>query len=233
MAGLEAACVSVAARAGLDGEPTDGRRRDRLHGRDQVRRSASSPSAARASSRRPRFANTELSRMFWAYGLRGRPVRADAEVLGDLIDASSVGGGNFDLGSATFDMTRVVTGQLDAYVEPGPRIVAEVPGMRGGVRARRRRRGAQQLPLRRGRGGPDPRGGRRGRHRRLRASRSATARCSARARVPDVVRGRRHPGAARRDRAARSTWGSSGCAQARRSPSFPRLARPPHAQRAG
>ena len=27
-------------------------------------------------------------------------------------------------------MTRVVTGQLDAYVEPGPRLVADVPGMR-------------------------------------------------------------------------------------------------------
>jgi myo-inositol-1(or 4)-monophosphatase len=53
-----------------------------------------------------------------------------AEVLGDLIDASSVGGATFDLGSAAFDMTRVVTGQLDAYVEPGPRLVADVPGMR-------------------------------------------------------------------------------------------------------
>ena len=68
--------------------------------------------------------------MFWAYGLRGRPVRAIAEVIGDLIDASSVGGGTFDLGSASYDMTRIVTGQLDAYVEPGPRIVADVPGMR-------------------------------------------------------------------------------------------------------
>ena len=27
-------------------------------------------------------------------------------------------------------MTRVLTGQLDAYVEPGPRLVDEVPGMR-------------------------------------------------------------------------------------------------------
>jgi myo-inositol-1(or 4)-monophosphatase len=27
-------------------------------------------------------------------------------------------------------LTRVVTGQLDAYIEPGPRLVAEVPGMR-------------------------------------------------------------------------------------------------------
>jgi myo-inositol-1(or 4)-monophosphatase len=57
-------------------------------------------------------------------------VRAIAEVLGELIDVSSVGGGTFDLGSATYDMTRIATGQLDAYVEPGPRIVAEVPGMR-------------------------------------------------------------------------------------------------------
>jgi myo-inositol-1(or 4)-monophosphatase len=27
-------------------------------------------------------------------------------------------------------MTRILTGQLDAYVEPGPRLVADVPGMR-------------------------------------------------------------------------------------------------------
>jgi fructose-1,6-bisphosphatase/inositol monophosphatase family enzyme len=51
-------------------------------------------------------------------------------VLGDLIDASSVGGAAFELGSAAFDMTRVATGQLDAYVEPGPRLVDEVAGMR-------------------------------------------------------------------------------------------------------
>jgi myo-inositol-1(or 4)-monophosphatase len=75
-------------------------------------------------------ATRDLSRMFWAYGLRGRPVRAIAEVLGELIDSSSVGGGTFDLGSATYDMTRIVTGQLDAYIEPGPRLVSDVPGMR-------------------------------------------------------------------------------------------------------
>lgn len=27
-------------------------------------------------------------------------------------------------------MTRVVTGQMDAYVEPGPRMVDDVPGVR-------------------------------------------------------------------------------------------------------
>jgi myo-inositol-1(or 4)-monophosphatase len=74
--------------------------------------------------------NDRIERMFWTYGLRGRPARATTEVLAELIDASSVGGATFDLGSAAYDMTRVVTGQLDAYVEPGPRLVAEVPGMR-------------------------------------------------------------------------------------------------------
>ena len=76
-------------------------------------------------------ANRRLDRMFWVYGFRGRPARATAEVLAELIDATSVGGASFDLGSATYDMTRILTGQLDAYVEPGPRIVDEVPGMRG------------------------------------------------------------------------------------------------------
>lgn len=74
--------------------------------------------------------NDRIDRMFWAYGFRGRPARALSEVLAELLDASSVGGGTFDLGSAAFDMTRVVTGQLDAYVEPGPRMIADVPRMR-------------------------------------------------------------------------------------------------------
>jgi myo-inositol-1(or 4)-monophosphatase len=74
-------------------------------------------------------ANQRLDRMFWTYGFRGRPARPTVEVIGDLIDASSVGGATFDLGSAAFDMTRLVTGQLDVYVEPGPLLVEEVPGM--------------------------------------------------------------------------------------------------------
>jgi myo-inositol-1(or 4)-monophosphatase len=79
--------------------------------------------------------NTDLERLFWTYGFRGRPARPTAEVLGDLIDRSSVGGATFDLGSATYDMTRVLTGQLDAYVEPGPRLVDEIPGMRADFEA--------------------------------------------------------------------------------------------------
>src|SRR3954447_9273568 len=79
-------------------------------------------------------ATPRLDRMFWAYGFRGRPARATVEVIGDLVDASSVGGATFELGSAAFDMTRLVTGQLDVYAEPGPLIVDRVPGMEAEVR---------------------------------------------------------------------------------------------------
>jgi myo-inositol-1(or 4)-monophosphatase len=73
--------------------------------------------------------NADISRMFWAYGFRGRPARPSVEVLGDLIDSSSVGGGTFELGSQAYAMTRIVTGQLDAVVEVGSRLIDDVPGM--------------------------------------------------------------------------------------------------------
>src|SRR3954452_16681045 len=106
MAGLEAACVSVAA-ARLDGEPTMG---DVQVGCICEIKSGALFVAERGGGCEPagRLSdNTDLRRLFWAYGLRGRPVRAIAEVLGELLDGSSLGGGTFDLGSACFDMTRV------------------------------------------------------------------------------------------------------------------------------
>jgi myo-inositol-1(or 4)-monophosphatase len=130
MAGLEAACVSVAAARLGDGAPVMG---DVEAGCVVEIKSGQVFAATRGGGLQPAPAlseNRDLSRMFWTYGFRGRPARPIAEVIGDLIDGSSVGGGTFDLGSATFDMTRIATGQLDAYVEPGPRLVAEVPGMR-------------------------------------------------------------------------------------------------------
>ena len=53
-----------------------------------------------------------------------------ATVLAELIDGSSVGGAVFDLGSATDDMTRIVTGQLDAYLDVGTRMIEEIPAVR-------------------------------------------------------------------------------------------------------
>lgn len=74
--------------------------------------------------------NTDLRRMFWTIGFRGRPARALIETLGDLVDTSSVDGSVFDLGSATYSITRILTGQLDAYVDIGPRMIDDVPGVR-------------------------------------------------------------------------------------------------------
>ena len=132
MAGLESACVSVALAPLGDGEPTmadiqigcvveiksgDWFLAERGGGLRSSRQVGLSP-------------ETEVSRMFWGYGFRGRPARPTVEVLGDLIDSSSVGGGTFELGSQSFVMTRIATGQLDAVVEVGSRLIEDVPGMR-------------------------------------------------------------------------------------------------------
>lgn len=74
--------------------------------------------------------NTDLASLFWTIGFRGRPSRALIETLGDLVDESSVEGAVFDLGSATYSITRILTGQLDAYVDIGPRMIDDVPEVR-------------------------------------------------------------------------------------------------------
>ena len=130
MAGLESACVAVAL-APLDGDPTMA---DIEVGCVMEIKSGDWFLACRGegvrSTREVRLsAATEVGSMFWAYGFRGRPARATVELLGELIDASSVGGGTFELGSQAFVMTRVVTGQLDAVIEVGSRMIDEVPGM--------------------------------------------------------------------------------------------------------
>lgn len=132
LAGLEAACVSVALAPLGDRPPTMG---DVEIGcvveiKSGARFLAQRGAGVRCSVPVAPSTNQRLDRLFWTYGFRGRPARALTEVLAELIDGSSVGGATFDLGSACFDMTRVLTGQLDAYVEPGPRMIAEVPGAR-------------------------------------------------------------------------------------------------------
>jgi myo-inositol-1(or 4)-monophosphatase len=79
--------------------------------------------------------NTDLSRLFWTIGFRGRPAVELVAVLGDLIDRSSVDGAVFDIGSATYSMTRILTGQLDAYVDVGPRMIEVAPWVEGRFRA--------------------------------------------------------------------------------------------------
>ena len=129
MAGFESACVSVAA-APLDDEPTMA---DVEVGCVVEIKSGARFLAVRGEGLEPAprlSSQTSTERMLWTYGFRGRPVVATTTVLEELLDGSSVAGGTFDLGSATYDMTRLVTGQLDAYVEPGPRMIEEIDWMR-------------------------------------------------------------------------------------------------------
>jgi myo-inositol-1(or 4)-monophosphatase len=132
MAGLESACVAVALAPLGDGAPTIAD--VELGCVVEIKSGASflATKGAGVQARRPPSlsGNADVERMFWGYGFRGRPVRPTVEVLGDLIDASSVLGGTFELGSQAFAMTRIVTGQLDAVIEVGSRLIDEVPGMR-------------------------------------------------------------------------------------------------------
>jgi myo-inositol-1(or 4)-monophosphatase len=132
MAGLESCCVAVALAPLGEGEPTMA---DVSVGCVVEIKSGAwflavkDGGVSSSVAVRPTSA-ADVSRMFWGYGFRGRPARETVEVLGDLIDASSVGGGTFELGSQAFAMTRVVTGQLDAVIEVGSRLIDDVPGMR-------------------------------------------------------------------------------------------------------
>ena len=71
----------------------------------------------------------DLGALFWGASQRARPSVPVAIVLERLIDNSAMRGGYFDLGSAAYTMTRIVTGQLDAYVDPGARMLADVPAL--------------------------------------------------------------------------------------------------------
>lgn len=73
---------------------------------------------------------TDLGRIFWTIGFRGRPAEPLVTVLGELIDLSSVDGGCFDLGSACFCITRIVKGEMDLYVDVGQRMADEVEQVR-------------------------------------------------------------------------------------------------------
>jgi myo-inositol-1(or 4)-monophosphatase len=132
MAGLESACVAVALAPLGDGRPTMA---DLELGCVVEIKSgdwflARRGRGLRSSRRVVPGTVTSVRRMFWAYGLRGRPARGTTEVLAELIDASSVSGGVFELGSQAFAMTRIATGQLDAVIEVGSRMIDEIPGIR-------------------------------------------------------------------------------------------------------
>jgi myo-inositol-1(or 4)-monophosphatase len=138
IAGFESCCVSVAAAVMSDGRATIG---DVEAGCVVEIKSGATFVAERGRGAEirdregrlaePRLSgDTGLETLFWSAGFRGRPAGPLVDVLEELIDASSVGGGFFDLGSASYDLTRILTGQLDAYIDVGRRIIDEVPRLR-------------------------------------------------------------------------------------------------------
>jgi myo-inositol-1(or 4)-monophosphatase len=71
-----------------------------------------------------------LEQMFWSFEVNGHPTALVFECLGHLIDATANPGGVFIFNSASFSISRVVTGQLDAYVDVGNRILKDRPATR-------------------------------------------------------------------------------------------------------
>ena len=60
----------------------------------------------------------DLTRLCWAHEVCARPADATYRVLGDLVNISSFGGGSFVFNSSSFAISRVVLGQIDAYIDP-------------------------------------------------------------------------------------------------------------------
>ncbi len=130
-AGFEMACVSIAAvppgSAPTMGDVVAGVIQEIKNGDLFVAERGAGFGMTRADGTDIPFAPTaraDLESIFWTLGFRGRPAVILASVLEELIDASSVGGCVFDIGSATYGITRILTGQLDAYVDIGPAIIA-------------------------------------------------------------------------------------------------------------
>lgn len=70
---------------------------------------------------------TDLSRMFWSLEFNGHPARLMTDAYGHLIDLSANTGGVFVFNSATYSISRLITGQLDAYVDIGNRLLRDDP----------------------------------------------------------------------------------------------------------
>jgi len=133
-AGLESCCVSIAVvppdSAATLGDVTFGIVLELKSGaRFTATRGRGAQALAADGTPIPlvRSANVDLGALFWTAGLRGRPLMPTSIVLEELVDGSGMRGGYFDLGSAAFNITRLTTGQLDAYVDVGRRVLDEVP----------------------------------------------------------------------------------------------------------
>ncbi|WP_179534385.1 inositol monophosphatase family protein [Actinopolyspora biskrensis] len=71
--------------------------------------------------------NTDLATMFWSIEFNGHPMRLMNAAYAHLVDQSANTGGIFVFNSACFSISRIITGQLDAYVDIGNRVLRDHP----------------------------------------------------------------------------------------------------------
>jgi myo-inositol-1(or 4)-monophosphatase len=67
--------------------------------------------------------NEDLELMRWSFEIAGRPVKQIIKKLGPLIDISSFKGGVYIFNCSAYALARLVTGQLDAYIDLAAGIV--------------------------------------------------------------------------------------------------------------
>jgi myo-inositol-1(or 4)-monophosphatase len=133
-AGLEMATVSIAVAPMRDGTPTLGEvcAAHVLELKSGAWLYADDSGPAIESSGYPwtlpaLSTNTDLQRMFWSLELNGHPMRLMESAYGHLVDVSANAGGVFVFNSASYSITRILTGQLDAYVDIGNRLLRDHP----------------------------------------------------------------------------------------------------------
>jgi myo-inositol-1(or 4)-monophosphatase len=69
----------------------------------------------------------DLERMFWSLEFNGHPAQLMLDAYGHLIDTSANRGGVYVFNSASFSISRIITGQMDAYVDIGNRLLRDHP----------------------------------------------------------------------------------------------------------
>lgn len=72
---------------------------------------------------------TDLDTLFWSIELTAHPVNALMKAYGHLIDSSVRKGAVFVFTSSAYSLTRLVTGQLDAHVDIGHRLLLDDPSL--------------------------------------------------------------------------------------------------------
>ncbi|WP_017653856.1 inositol monophosphatase family protein [Fortiea contorta] len=79
----------------------------------------------------PNLSHTsDLNNMFWSFEFNGHPTSLMIQAYGHLIDSSANTGGVFLFNSASYSISRIITGQLDAYVDIGNRLLKDHPELR-------------------------------------------------------------------------------------------------------